>query len=203
MRKVLSAFLILCLLLPMAFVPMAWATENPFDDVPSGAYYYDAVMWAVENKITAGTSATAFSPGASCTRAQMVTFLWRASGSPEPEASECPFVDVPNGAYYTMAVVWAAENNITAGTSATEFSPGATVTRGQTVTFLYRYAKGTAPQIDCPFEDVSDTSYWYLPVLWAYQNGVTAGVSATKFAPMQPCTRAQIVTFLWRLSTVE
>ena len=168
-----------------------------FVDVSTSAYYYDAVAWAVENGVTAGTSATTFSPDASCTRAQAVTFLWRAAGSPAPKSSVNPFADVPASAYYYDAVLWAVEQGITAGTSATTFSPDATCTRAQIVTFLYR-ADGTATTSNNPFVDVADSAYYVDAVKWAVAEGVTAGTSATTFSPDASCTRAQIVTFLYR-----
>ncbi|NBI11561.1 hypothetical protein D1641_16400 [Colidextribacter sp. OB.20] len=169
-----------------------------FTDVPSSAYYYDAVTWALEQGITAGTSATTFSPNSSCTRAQTVTFLWRAAGSPAPQGSANPFTDVQPGAYYYDAVLWAVEQSITAGTSATTFSPDTTVTRGQTVTFLYRAAGSPAIGGNNPFGDVTSNAYYANAVQWAANKGVTAGTSATTFSPDSNCTRAQIVTFLYR-----
>lgn len=181
-----------------SFVPEAPDPDIPgFTDVPASAYYYDAVMWAVEQGITSGTSATTFSPDASCTRAQMVTFLWRAAGSPAPRTSSSPFMDVQPGTYYYDAVLWAVEQGITSGTSATTFSPGATVTRGQTVTFLYRAAGSTATGTN-PFTDVADSAYYANAVKWAVAEGITSGTSAATFSPDQACTRAQIVTFLYR-----
>ena len=169
----------------------------PFADVPTGAYYYDAVAWAVENGVTGGTSATTFSPDNACTRAQMMTFLWRAAGSPEPESNVNPFADVSSSAYYYKAVLWAVENGITSGTSATTFSPDATVTRGQTVTFLWRNA-GSPAASGGSFADVASDAYYAPAVAWAAREGITGGTSATTFSPDNACTRAQIVTFLWR-----
>lgn len=178
-------------------------TKNPFTDVAQGAYYYDAVQWAVGKKITSGTSATTFTPDGICTRAQTVTFLWRAMGSPKAEGMENPFTDVSKDAYYYDAVLWAVEQGITNGTSATTFSPDATVTRGQTAAFLWRVAK--QPQVDQtanPFADVTqNASYYYNAVLWAVAKEITNGTSATTFSPDQGCTRAQIVTFLWRTNS--
>ena len=169
----------------------------PFVDVPTGAYYYDAVAWAVENNITSGTSATTFGPNAACTRAQMVTFLWRAAGSPEPETTVNPFTDVSASAYYYEAVLWAAEQGITSGTSATTFSPDTTVTRGQTATFLWRYA-GSPAASGSSFTDVAADAYYANAVAWALNEGITNGTTATTFSPSSSCTRAQIVTFLYR-----
>lgn len=172
--------------------------QNPFVDVKEGAYYYDAVLWAVEQKITSGTSATTFSPDASCTRAQMVTFLWRAAGSPKVENGKNPFNDVKADAYYYDAVLWAVEKGVTSGTSATTFSPDATVTRGQTVTFLYRNAGSPEVSGTMPFTDVEADAYYAKAVQWAVQQKITTGTSETTFSPMSDCTRGQIVTFLYR-----
>ena len=172
--------------------------QNPFVDVKEGAYYYDAVLWAVEQKITSGTSATTFSPDASCTRAQMVTFLWRAAGSPKVENGKNPFTDVKADAYYYDAVLWAVEKGVTSGTSATTFSPDATVTRGQAVTFLYRNAGSPEVSGTMPFTDVEADAYYAKAVQWAVQQKITTGTSETTFSPMSDCTRGQIVTFLYR-----
>ena len=173
-------------------------TKNPFVDVKEGAYYYDAVLWAVDQKITSGTSATTFSPDASCTRAQMVTFLWRAAGSPKAGNTKNPFTDVKADAYYYDAVLWAVEKGVTSGTSATTFSPDATVTRGQTVTFLYRNAGSPDVTGTMPFTDVEADAYYAKAVLWAVQQKITTGTSETTFSPANDCTRGQIVTFLYR-----
>jgi len=172
--------------------------ENPFVDVNNDTYYYDAVLWAAENGITGGTSATTFSPAVTCTRAQTVTFLWRAAGSPEPEGTNMPFTDVASDAYYYDAVLWAIENGITVGTSATTFSPDATVTRAQNVTFLWRWAESPAVEAANPFTDVAANMYYHDAVLWAADAGITAGTTATTFSPNDPCLRSQIVTFLYR-----
>ena len=171
---------------------------NYFVDVPSSAYYYDAVLWAADKGITGGTTATTFSPNNSCTRAQAVTFLWRAAGSPAPKSTVMPFTDVAADAYYHDAVLWAVENGITAGTTATTFAPNATCTRGQIVTFLWRSQKSPAAGATNPFTDVAADAYYANAVLWAVENGVTGGTTATTFAPANDCTRAQIVTFLYR-----
>lgn len=168
-----------------------------FADVPAGAWYADAVAWAVEQGVTTGTSATTFGPDVSCTRAQMVTFLWRAAGSPEPENTVTPFADVSATAYYYDAVLWAVGEGITNGTSATTFSPDATVNRGQTVTFLWRNA-GSPVASGSSFADVAADAYYASAVAWAAHKGITSGTSATTFSPNNACTRAQIVTFLWR-----
>lgn len=168
-----------------------------FVDVPANAYYADAVEWAVSKGITSGTSATTFSPDMSCTRAQMVTFLWRAAGSPAPKSTANPFVDIQSGAYYYDAVLWAVEQGITSGTSATTFAPDTTVTRGQTVTFLYR-AAGSPAVTGSSFTDVADDAYYADAVAWAVSENITAGTGNGLFAPDTACTRAQIVTFLYR-----
>ena len=169
-----------------------------FTDVPAGAYYADAVKWAVAEGITSGTSPTTFSPNNGCTRAQMVTFLWRAAGCPEPESDYGPFRDVPKDAYYRKAVLWAAGEGITSGTSPTTFSPNATVTRAQTVTFLWRWEGEPEADQRSGFRDVPAGQYYSQAVSWAVEAGITNGTGTTTFSPGQTCTRAQIVTFLWR-----
>lgn len=170
-----------------------------FTDVLPGAYYYEAVRWAVSEGITEGTGAGKFSPDASCTRGQMVTFLWRAAGSPAVDDVSCKFTDVPSDAYYYEAVLWAVDQGITNGTSATTFSPDRTVTRAQTVMFLYRYAGQQPVQAGNQFTDVPTDAEYADAVSWAVAEGVTTGTGATSFSPEQPCTRAQIVTFFHRL----
>ena len=167
-----------------------------FSDVSTSAYYYDAVKWAVENGVTDGVSATLFAPYESCTRAQIVTFLWRAAGSPEPKTMSS-FADVPASAYYAKAVAWAVENGITNGMTETMFAPNATCTRGQSVTFLYRALKGSASG-STNFTDVASDAFYADAVNWAVANNVTNGTSATTFSPNADCTRAEIVTFLYR-----
>ena len=171
---------------------------NFFVDVPADAYYYDAVLWAADKEITGGTDAVHFSPDATCTRAQAVTFLWRAAGSPAPKSSEMPFTDVAAGSYYETAVLWAVENGITKGTSDTTFTPNAKCTRAQIVTFLWRSQKSPASGSVNPFTDVAADAYYANAVLWAVENGITAGTTAATFSPNNDCTRAQIVTFLYR-----
>lgn len=171
---------------------------NSFVDVPSGSYYYDAVLWAVKNSITTGTDAIHFSPDGICTRAQAVTFLWRAAGSPAPKSSAMPFIDVPAGSYYYDAVLWAVESGITKGASDTTFSPNATCTRAQIVTFLWRSQNAPTAGSSNPFTDVAAGDYYADAVLWAVKNDITKGTCATTFSPDADCTRAQIVTFLWR-----
>lgn len=167
-----------------------------FADVPASAYYADAVKWAVEQGITSGTSATTFSPDMSCTRAQIVTFLWQANGSPKADGAN-PFTDVSADAYYYDAVLWAVKEGITSGTSAATFSPDATVTRGQTVTFLYR-AAGAPAVSGGSFADVSGDAYYADAVAWAVKESVTSGTGGNNFSPDAPCTRGQIVTFMYR-----
>ena len=169
-----------------------------FVDVATGSYYEDAVDWAVENGITKGTDNTHFSPDGICTRAQAVTFLWRAAGSPKPETRTMPFTDIPAGSYYYDAVLWAVENGITKGTSNTTFSPNMTCTRAQIVAFLWRSEKSPAAGTANPFADVKSTAYYADAVLWAVKEDITKGTTNTTFSPDADCTRAQIVTFLWR-----
>ena len=173
-------------------------SDMSFTDVADKAYYRDAVEWAVENGITKGTTATTFSPNATCTRAQAVTFLWRTAGSPEPKTSTMPFTDVNAGSYYYDAVLWAVENGITKGTSDTTFSPNMTCTRAQIVAFLWRSEKSPAAGTANPFADVKSTAYYADAVLWAVENDITKGTTNTTFSPNADCTRAQIVTFLYR-----
>ena len=169
---------------------------NFFYDVPNGAYFYEAVKWAVDKGITNGLSDTMFGPYESCTRAQIVTFLWRAAGSPEPKTVSS-FSDVPASAYYAKAVAWAVENGITNGMTATEFAPDAICTRGQSVTFLYR-ALGKKVESSANFTDVKSDAFYADAVNWAVASDVTNGTSATTFSPNADCTRAEIVTFLYR-----
>ena len=173
-------------------------TTINFWDVKQGDYYYDAVKWAVEKGITEGTGANFFSPNANCTRAQMVTFLWRAAGSPAPKSASNPFRDVRSTDYYYNAVLWAVENGITSGTGADTFSPTATVTRGQTVTFLYRAAGSPAAGGNAGFSDVNANDYYNSAVAWAAENNITGGTGNGKFSPKADCTRGQIVTLLYR-----
>ena len=178
------------------------ANGNPqtgvFVDVATGSYYEDAVDWAVENGITTGVSANRFDPNGVCTRAQAVTFLWRAAGSPAPRSRTMPFTDVPAGSYYYDAVLWAVENGITKGTSETRFSPDDTCTRAQIVAFLWRSEKSPAAGTANPFADVKSTAYYAGAVLWAVKENITKGTTSTTFSPNADCTRAQIVTFLCR-----
>ena len=174
------------------------AGNNPFTDVPAGSYYEDAVIWAVDKGITTGTDATHFSPDGICTRAQAVTFLWRAAGSPAAKSAVMPFTDVKAGSYCYDAVLWAVEQGITKGTSDTAFSPNASCTRAQIVTFLWRSQKSPAAGTANPFTDVKASAYYADAVLWAVKEDVTKGTTNTTFSPDATCTRAQIVTFIYR-----
>lgn len=171
--------------------------ELAFTDMPADAYYAEAVKWAVTEGITSGTTATTFSPNSGCTRGQVVTFLWRAAGEPEPSSTVNPFTDVSADAYNYKAILWAYENGITGGTTATTFAPNATCTRAQIVTFLYR-ANGQTVDSGNVFTDVPADAYYADAVNWAVAEGITGGTTATTFAPNATCTRAQVVTFLYR-----
>ncbi len=179
-------------------IEVSFTRANEFIDVPSDSYFYEAVMWAVENGVTTGASASRFNPNGICTRAQAVAFLWRTAGSPAPRSRIMPFTDVPAGSYYYDAVLWAAENGITKGTSDTTFSPNMTCTRAQIVAFLWRSEKSPAAGTANPFADVKSTDYYADAVLWAVREDITKGTTNTTFSPDADCTRAQIVTFLWR-----
>lgn len=171
---------------------------NPFVDVAEGTYYYDPVLWAVANGITSGVNATHFDPNGTCTRAHAVTFLWRASGQPEPKTTNMPFRDVKPGSYYEKAVLWAVENKITNGTSTTTFSPDENCTRAQIVTFLWRSeGEPYASDSNNPFTDIA-SDYYMDAVFWAVKEGITNGTTPTTFSPNDRCTRAQIVTFIYR-----
>ena len=157
------------------------------------------MAWAVANNITAGISATEFGPNAACNRAQVVSFLWRAAGCPEPTSMACPFTDVKKGSFYEKAVLWAVEEGITSGTSATTFGPNEPCNRAAVVAFLWRAAGQPQPgDAALPFTDVSASAWYATPVLWALENGITAGISATQFGATTTCNRAQVVTFLYR-----
>ena len=169
-----------------------------FRDVNSADYFYDPVLWAVDAGITKGTSDTTFAPLDPCTRAHVVTFLWRAAGSPAPETDSNPFTDVPEGQWYSDAVLWAVEKGITTGTSATTFAPNDPCTRAHVVTFLWRYFEQPDSWSSNPFFDVLYGEYFYEPVLWAVDEGITNGTSEYFFSPYDTCTRGQIVTFLYR-----
>ena len=179
-------------------IAVSFVKLRTFVDVPEGSYYEEAVDWAESNGITNGTDATHFSPDELCTRAQAVTFLWRKAGSPAPKSDVMPFTDVPVGSYYYNAVLWAVDNGITLGTSATTFGPNETCTRAHIVTFLWRLEQCPAADGENPFSDVSSRAYYADAVLWAVERGITNGTSETTFGPDESATRAQIVTFLWR-----
>ena len=163
----------------------------------AGDYYREAVEWAVEKGITSGVGNGLFAPNQPCTRAQIVTFLWRAAGSPEPKAASS-FADVAAGSYYAKAVAWAVENGITSGTGDGKFSPDATCTRAQAVTFLYRASGAPAVNGNAAFSDVATNAYYAAAVKWAEKNGITGGIGGGLFGSDNDCTRAQIVTFLYR-----
>ena len=171
---------------------------SPFQDVPIDAYYYEAVKWAQKKGITGGIGNDLFGPYQSCTRAQIVTFLWRAAGSPEPEGAAAGMTDVAAGSYYEKAVAWAIENGITTGTADGLFAPDASCTRAQGMTFLFRASKASADGAPA-FSDVAADAYYAEAVKWATDNGITTGTTSSTFSPGSGCTRAQIVTFLWRL----
>ena len=175
-------------------------TVNPFVDVPEDSFYIESVLWAVEEGITTGLDATHFGPTTACNRAQVVTFLWRAAGAPEPTITENPFVDVPADAFYYNAVLWAVENGITTGISPDHFNPTGQCNRAQVVTFLWRaMGEPEASNAVSSFTDVTDPdAFYYDAVLWAVENGITTGVDATHFGPTTACNRAQVVTFLYR-----
>ena len=169
-----------------------------FVDVIPGAYYEAPVMWAVESGITNGVDDTHFAPDAACNRAQVVTFLWRAAGSPEPASGNNPFADVTEGSFYYKAVLWAVEKGIANGTDATHFSPDAPCTRAQVVTFLWRFRGKPASVGSNAFSDVAPGDFYYEAVLWAVENGITNGMGNGTFGANSPCNRGQIVTFLYR-----
>ena len=170
-----------------------------FDDVVPGSFYEECVAWAVEEGITNGTDATHFSPNAPCNRAQVVTFLWRAAGKPEPASTVNPFVDVQKDSFYEKAVLWAVEQGITNGLDGSHFGPNEPCNRASVVTFLWRAAGMPEPHASSlPFTDVPAGSWYAAPVLWALENSITNGISATEFGATATCNRAQVVTFLYR-----
>ena len=171
--------------------------ENPFEDVPEDSFYFLPVLWAVDEGITSGTSATTFNPGGDLLRAQVVTMLWRHAGSPVVEISN-PFTDVKEGAWYYNAVLWAVSEGITSGTSATTFGPAGVTNRAQVVTFLWRYFDSPEAVAENPFTDVDDAAWYGKPILWAVENGITNGISATEFGVNTNCNRAHMVTFLYQ-----
>ena len=180
-----------------SFTCKAWIP--PFLDVDAERFYGPAVAWAVNDGITSGMSETSFAPNGSCTRGQVITFLWRAAGKPEPAGTENPFTDVSSDRFYYKAILWAAEQGIANGLTDTTFGPEKTVTRGQFVTFLWRAAgKPEATGGENPFADVTEERFFYEAVLWAAEKGVTSGMTETTFVPDDFCTRGQVVTFLFR-----
>ena len=170
---------------------------NPFTDIEEQAYYFYPILWAVNSGITTGLDETHFGPDQVCNRAQVVTFLWRAAGKPEPGCSN-PFADVPAGCFYEKPVLWAYETGITTGTDSTHFSPNSPCNRAQVVTFLHRFRGAPEPEISTVFPDVPEGSFYHQAVLWAAQRGITVGMDGGRFCPDLECTRGQIVTFLYR-----
>lgn len=173
--------------------------NSPFYSAIFSKLFLQKTSWAAKTGVTSGIDSTHFGPNQKCTRAQVMTFLWRANGSPEPKTKNNPFLDVEVNNYYYKPVLWAVENGITTGTSSTTFSPNNACTRGQVMTFLW-HARQNPQSVENsnPFEDVKANNYFYNPVLWAIENGITSGTSPTAFSPYQTCTRAQIVTFIWK-----
>ena len=177
--------------------------NNPFLDVNETQFFHNSVLWALENGITSGVDDTHFGPTGLCNRAQVVTFLWKAAGSPAHNLTENPFSDVPDGAWYTDAVLWAYETGVTAGATETTFDPGGVCNRAQVVTFLHNANGAPAPKLEeNPFSDVPGGSWYTAAVLWAYENGITAGASETTFNPGGQCLRAQVVTFLYNVTRI-
>lgn len=172
--------------------------DDAFTDVPQSSYCYGPVLWASEENITKGTTAATFSPSAGCTRGQVVTFLWRAAGSPKVSGVENPFVDVKEGSYCYDAVLWAVQNKITSGTTKTTFSPGRTITRAEAVTLIWRSEGEPGPTAMPEFTDINAGAYYYGAMCWGYSSGVVSGTSATTFSPNGTCTRGHIVSFLCR-----
>ena len=199
-KKIISLLLALCVLCAsLPTTAFAAGTVGKFKDVSATAYYAEAVQWAVNKGVTSGTTSTTFSPNQKCTRAEAMTFIWRAKGKPEPTTTENPFTDVTADKYYYKAVLWAVENKVTSGTSATTFSPNASCTRGQIVTFLWN-AAGKPAASGTTFGDVPSNQYYAAAVAWAVEKKITSGTSTTTFSPNDTCTRAQIVSFLYRES---
>ena len=172
--------------------------ENPFVDVTEGDFYYDAVLWAVQNDITSGMDNTHFGPSFACNRAQIVTFLWRAAGRPAPESNVNPFVDVKAGDYFYEAVLWGVEKGIVAGISAKEFAPNSQCTRVQVVSFLWRYMGRPVTEGTNNFNDVAPGEWYADAINWAVSEGIVYGLSETVFGLNAVCNRAQAVTFLYR-----
>lgn len=182
-----------------AAITVTDSADNPFVDVSATSYYVKPVLWAYESGVTSGIDATHFGAREECTRGQVVTFLWRAQGCPEPSTTRNPFSDVSTSDYYYKSVLWAYESGITSGVDSTHFAPDDTVTRGQVITFIWRAAGKPTPSTTAnPFVDVSTSSYAFQAILWGKENGITAGVDASHFGVASPCTRADVVTFLYR-----
>lgn len=175
-------------------------SNNPFKDITNDDWFYDSVLWAYQNNVTGGTSATTFGPNDGCTRAQVVTFLWAANGKPEPTTKTNPFKDVNSSDWYYKAVLWAVENGITSGIREGEFGPNESCTRAQVVTFLYAaVGKPNVLVFDSSFSDVSAGDWFCEEVQWAVSNGITGGIGDGKFGPNNTCTRGQVVTFLYKV----
>ena len=202
MKKIISLMLTVAICLSLAVPAFAAST---FSDVPHNAYFKDAVDWAVNNNVTAGIGNNQFGPNQSCTRAQTMTFLWRAHGSPEPKniASGTAFSDVNANDYFAKPIAWAVENGITAGIGNNQFGSNQKCTRGQVMTFIWRAENSPIENGKTQFSDVHSNDYYNHAIAWAVNHGVTAGVGANKFGPNQSCTRAQIVTFLWRADSID
>ena len=204
MKKLISIILCAALLSSLFVIPICAVTGNPFADVPEDEFYYTPVLWAVANGITAGTAADKFSPDDPCTRAQVVTFLWRGEGKPEPTQTEHPFTDISAGEFYYKAVLWAVEEGITVGTAPDQFGPDDPCTRAQVVTFLWRAMGEPDPSSTShPFTDVTAEDFYYKAMLWAVEEGITVGLTPTSFGPDATCTRSQIVTFIYRYMTSD
>ena len=200
-RRVMALFLALTMLVSMA--PAVFAADTGFTDVAADAWYAEAVKWAVDNNITGGIGNGKFGPDQTCTRGQVVTFLWAAAGKPVMENADNPFTDVSASDWYYNAVMWAVSNNITGGTSATTFSPNAPCTRAAVVTFLYAAeGKPAVENADNSFSDVTSKHWFYAPVMWAVANNITGGIGNGKFGPDNACTRGQIALFLYKASLI-
>lgn len=195
-KRIVSFAIALSLCFSLSSVAFAVSQNNPFTDVAETDYYYEAVMWALENNVTSGTSATTFSPMSTCTRGQVVTFLWRAAGSPEPKAAVNPFNDVSTSDYYSKSVLWAVEQGITSGTSATTFSPSNTCTNAQVITFLWRAEGSPSASGNSALANSYGNSYYTNAVAWADTCGVLAGTSA-EFSADSACPRSNIVSYLY------
>lgn len=185
------------------YVFAATEPENPFEDVFETDWYYKSVLWGAENKVVAGLTETKFGPAEVCTRAQIVAFLWRAAGRPEPESKDCPFIDVSATEFYYKAMLWAVENNIAKGYADNQFAPNQTCTRAEMATFLWRVDGRKAVQGESPFIDVTNADYFYIPAIWASQNKIVSGYNDGTFAPYNTIARAETVTMLYRYSNIS